>query len=122
MFRNSCFAAAVLVMAALAPAQERRSRIDVEHYLIDADINQRTQALTAKAQVRFIPLEDNTNAVTFELNNALNVSKVTDDKGKQIPTTRYQQDFTIRLSFDQSLQKGVPVTVNIEYDGRLNGS
>ncbi len=113
MFRKLGLAAALLVFVALAPAQERRSRIDVEHYLIDADINQRTQALTAKAQVRFIPLEDNTNAVTFELNNALNVSKVTDDKGKQIPTTRYQQDFTIRLNFDQSLQKGVPVTVNI---------
>jgi hypothetical protein len=38
----------VLAVVALAPAQERRSRIRVEHYLIDAEINQRTQSLTAK--------------------------------------------------------------------------
>src|SRR5258706_1110154 len=122
MFRNFRFAAALLAVVALAPAQERRSRIDVEHYVIDAEINQRTQSLTAKAQVRFVPLEDNTNSATFELNNALNVSKVTDDKGKQIPATRYQQDFTVRLSFDQPLPKGTPVNVTFEYDGRLNGS
>jgi hypothetical protein len=64
MFRNFRFAAALLALVALAPAQERRSRIDVEHYVIDADINQRTQSLTAKAQVRFVPLEDNTNSTT----------------------------------------------------------
>ena len=122
MFRNFRLAAALLAVVALAPAQERRSRIDVEHYLIDAEINQRTQSLTAKTQVRFVPLEDNTNSVAFELNNALNVSKVTDDKGKQIPATRYQQDFTVRLNFDQPLMKGTPVTVTFEYDGRLNGT
>ena len=122
MFRNFRLAAAVLAVVALAPAQERRSRIHVEHYLIDAEINQRSQSLTAKTQVRFVPLEDNVNSATFELNNALNVSKVTDDKGKQIPATRYQQDFTVRLNFDQTLPKGAPVTVTFEYDGRLNGS
>ncbi|MBI2679631.1 MAG: peptidase M1 [Candidatus Solibacter usitatus] len=122
MFRNFRLAAAVLAVVALAPAQERRSRIRVEHYVIDAEINQRAQSLTAKTQVRFVPLEDNVNSATFELNNALNVAKVTDGKGKTIPATRYQQDFTVRLSFDQTLPKGAPVTVTFEYDGRLNGT
>ena len=35
-----------------------------------------TQTLAAKAAVRFVPLDDNINSATFELNNALNVSHV----------------------------------------------
>ncbi|MBI3473384.1 MAG: peptidase M1 [Candidatus Solibacter usitatus] len=110
-----------LLAATAAFAQERRARIDVEHYKIDAEINHRTQTLAARAAVRFLPLEDNTTTVTFELNNALNVTKVTDDKGAQIPSSRYQQDFTIRLSFPQPLVKGQATTVIFDYDGRLSG-
>ena len=44
-----------------------------------------------------------------------------DDKGKQIPASRNQQDFTVRLSFDQPLPKGQPVTVTFFYDGKLTG-
>ena len=43
------------------PAQERRSRIDVEHYVINAEINENTQTLAAKVAVRFMPLDDNIN-------------------------------------------------------------
>ncbi|MGH9719075.1 MAG: M1 family aminopeptidase [Bryobacteraceae bacterium] len=109
-----------VVLAAAFP-QERRSRIDVDHYLLDAEVNQRTQSLAAKAAVRFTPLDDNTTAVSFELNNALNVSRVLDEKGNQIPATRYQQDSTIRLNFSEPIPKGKPVTVTFHYDGRLSG-
>jgi aminopeptidase N len=113
---------AVALAAGCALAQERRSRIDVEHYKIDAEINQRTQTLSANATVRFVPLDDFVQSATFELHNGLNVTKVTDDKGNQIPSSRYQQDFTVKLSFPQSLPKGQPVTVTLTYDGRLTGS
>ncbi len=102
-------------------AQDRRSRIDVEQYTIDAEVSPDTQSLTAKASVRFMPLDDNITSATFELNNALNVSRVVDDKGKQIPASRNQQDFTVRLSFDQPLPKGQPVTITFYYDGKLSG-
>ena len=75
-----------------------RTRIDVENYVIDAEINPAAQTLKATVQVRFTPLDD-INVATFELNNALNVSKVTDASGRQIPASRNQQEFTIRLSF-----------------------
>lgn len=114
-------AAFVLTLAIPAVAQERRSRIDVEHYRIDADVNQRTQTLSAKAAVRLTALDDNTTSATFELNNALNVSRVTDEAGNQIPASRYQQDFTVRLNFPSPLPKGKPVTVTFFYDGRLSG-
>ncbi len=89
---------------------------------IDAEvIAQYLDHLPAKAAVRFIPLDDNVTSATFELNNALNVSRVVDDQGKQIPASRNQQDFTVRLSFDQPLPKGQPVTVTFYYDGTADG-
>src|SRR5205085_5156172 len=112
---------AAVLLAGLAQAQERKARIDVESYTIDADINQRTQSLAAKAAVRFTPLDDNTSSVAFELNNALNVSKVLDEQNREIPSSRSQQDFTVHLNFNQPLEKGKAVTVTFYYDGRLSG-
>jgi Tfp pilus assembly protein PilF len=123
MFRNRTLAAVLtLALAASAAwAQDRRSRIHVEQYTIDAEVSPATQSLTAKASVRFTPLDDNITSAAFELNNALNVSRVVDDKGKQIPASRNQQDFTVRLSFEQQLPKGQPVTMTFYYDGKLSG-
>src|SRR5882724_6919704 len=120
MFERISFFA-LLVVAGLAQAQERKSLIDVDSYVIDADINQRTQSLAAKAEVRFTPLSDNTNSVAFELNNALNVSKVVDAQNRQVPTSRSQQDFTVHLNFNEPLERGKPTTVTFYYDGRLSG-
>jgi hypothetical protein len=104
-----------------APAQERRSRIDVEQYTIDAEISPSTQSIAVKAVVRFTPLDDNVTSAAFDLNNALNVSRVLDAQDKQIPASRNQQDSTVRLSFEQPLPKGQPVTIAFFYDGRLTG-
>src|SRR5882672_1088369 len=111
----------LLLLAVAAQAQERKTRIDVDSYIIDADINQRTQSLAAKAAVRFTPLGDNTSSVAFELNNALNVSKVLDEQNRQVPSSRSQQDFAVHLNFNEPLEKGKPVTVTFFYDGRLSG-
>src|SRR5437016_4294688 len=87
----------LLLLAVAAQAQERKTRVDVDRYTIDADINQRTQSLAAKVAVRFTPLDDNTSSAMFELNNALNVSKVLDEQNREIPSSRSQQDFAILL-------------------------
>jgi len=130
MFRNPIFrlaapAAAVFALAtgavSLQAQPERRARIDVDQYTIEADISPNTGSLTAKATVHFTPEDDNISAASFELNNALNVSRVVDGAGKQIPASRNQQDFTIRLSFDQPLPKGQPQTITFFYDGKLTG-
>ena len=81
-----------VVLAAAAFAQERqqaRSRIDVQNYAIDAKIDPQAQTLTATAQVTFIPLDD-TSTLSFELNNALNLSKVTGEDGREVPASRLQ--------------------------------
>ncbi|MGE5567395.1 MAG: M1 family aminopeptidase [Rhodospirillales bacterium] len=111
---------ALLVTA--AAAQQRQPRIEVQHYQIDAQINPRTQSLTARAQVHFVPQEDYTSSAEFELNNALNVSKVEDESGQQLSATRSHQNFTVTLTFPQALPKGKPATVTFYYDGRLTGN
>jgi hypothetical protein len=131
MFRERSIRAAAPLAAGLillaagvsAPAQERRStsRIHVDQYTIDAEISPNTQSIDAKAAVQFVPLDDGVTSAVFELNNALNVSKVVDSAGKQIQASRDQQDFTVRLSFDQPLPKGQPVTLTFYYDGKLSG-
>ena len=123
MFRNRNLALVLTLAlgASAARAQDRRSRIDVEQYTIDAEVSPAAQTLTAKATVRFTPLDDNITSAAFELNNALNVSRVVDAAGKQIQASRNQQDFTVRLSFEQPLVKGQPVTITFAYDGKLSG-
>jgi tetratricopeptide (TPR) repeat protein len=110
----------VVLGAASAWAQDR-PRIDVEHYVIEAEINPNTQSVTATAQVRFTTLDDNTSFAVFELNNALSVSKVEDESGRQLPASRSRGDFTIRLSFAEPLPKGTSSTVTFHYDGVLAG-
>jgi tetratricopeptide (TPR) repeat protein len=115
-------AIAVLAAAPALRAQERRPRIDVEHYLIKAEINPRTQSLAATAEVRFAALEETLTSVVFELNNALNVSSVVDTEGRPVPATRSQQDFTVRLSLPVPVAKGQPAKLIFQYAGQLSGA
>jgi aminopeptidase N len=116
-------ALAAATAVSLAQAQdEKRSRIDVDNYAIDAQINPDTQTLAAHVAVRFIPLDDQTTSATFELNNNLNISKITDDHGVSISGSRNQQENSVRLTFNSPLPKGQPMTVTFNYDGRLTGS
>jgi aminopeptidase N len=102
-------------------ADESRTKIDVQKYTIDAAINPRTQSIEATAKIDFTPLE-NANQATFELNNALTVSKATDAKGATMATQRDASDFSIRVVFPSGLVKGQPASVSISYDGKLTGS
>ncbi len=122
MFRKTLLAS--LALASLAVAQDRGSkagRIDVDHYAIDAEINPRTQTLTANVKVRFTALDNDISTASFELNGAFNVSRVVDDAGHQIPASRSGQDMGVRLSFPAPLVKGKATTVTFTYDGRLTG-
>jgi aminopeptidase N len=111
------------IMAALIPAhaqQQARGRVDVQHYVIDAQIDPAAQTLSANVQVRFIP-QESTSSVSFDLNNALNVSKIVDSAGNQVPAARSQQDFRVTLNFPQALTKGQPAQATFTYDGKLTG-
>ncbi|HEX8986172.1 MAG TPA: M1 family aminopeptidase [Bryobacteraceae bacterium] len=121
MARKFWMALALLGAAALSAQQRQQPRIDVDQYNIEADVNPRTQTLSAKVQVQFVP-QDETSTAAFELNNALNVSKVEDGKGQQIAASRSHQNFTVNLSFPQPLTKAQPASVTFHYDGKLTGA
>jgi hypothetical protein len=111
------------LIAGFCGAQDRSARqqkIDVQSYLIDAQVDPRAQTLTATALVRFTPLED-TSTVTFELNNALNISRVLDEDGRQVPSSRTAQDMSVRLTLPQALKKGKVAALTFVYDGKLTG-
>lgn len=113
---------ALVAVAGLRAQEEKRSRIDVESYVIDAQVNPDTQTLSARVAVRFTSLEDGASTATFELNNNLNISKITDEQGQSIQATRNQQENSVRLTFPSGLPKGRATTVIFSYDGRLTGS
>jgi aminopeptidase N len=116
------FAFVLVALTAFAQerAQQARARIDVQMVALDAQIDPNAGTLSATAKVTFIPL-DNTSSVTFELNNALNLTRVTDVEGRQITASRFGEDMSVRLSMPQVLPKGQPATVVFVYSGKLTG-
>ncbi len=121
MMRGFRWTILCLALAAAASAQEQRSRIQVQNYTIDADINPRTQSIAATAKIDFTPLQA-ANDATFELNNALNVSKAVDQQGHPLQTTRNAQTFTVTVQFPGGLQKSQHCQIAITYDGKLTGN
>jgi hypothetical protein len=116
-------AAALACVAAYAPAfgqSSRQARIDVQDYAGDIRIDPMAQTLAATIRVHFVALDD-TTSVSFELNNALALNKVTDDQDRQIQTSRLQQDMSVRLSLPQPVARGQSSTLIFSYDGKLTG-
>ncbi len=111
----------LLALGTCVWAQDKRSRIEVHKYTIDADINPRTQSIVATAKINFTPLE-NANDAVFELNNALSVSKAVDSKGQTLQTSRNAQDFTFKVSSPNGFQKNQPCEISVTYDGKLTGN
>ncbi|MFN7543550.1 MAG: M1 family aminopeptidase [Acidobacteriota bacterium] len=114
--------ALLLLLSATLPAQrDRRGRIDVEHYDIDVAVEPAQQSLTAKVKMRFVPLDDRLNSIQLDFNDALRVANVsTDAAGNSVNFSR-TSEFNHRLQFGSALDKGKPVTVTFEYDGRFDG-
>ena len=109
----------LLLSAALFAQQERRGRVDVEHYDIDVALQPAAQTLTAKVKMRLMPIDDRISSIQVDFNDAMSVANVTDDAGNQVGFSK-TGDFNYRVQFTQALSKGKPVTLNFEYSGRLD--
>ncbi|MCX6590054.1 MAG: M1 family aminopeptidase [Acidobacteria bacterium] len=112
--------AALGLVAPLFAQSERRARIDVQDIKVEATVNPTNQSLQARATLVFVPLDANTQTITLELNDALKVSRATDDKDQPLTASR-AADFTIRITYPEVLPKGQPATLKIAYDGKLAG-
>ena len=98
-----------------------RPQIDVTGYVISADLDPAANRLTATADVTFTALEDLSTA-TFELNNGLQLTKVTDAMRQPLESERLSQNSTVRFSLATPLPKGSSTTWHFEYSGALKGA
>ena len=117
------FKVALLFLALTASvwSQDRRPRLQVQKYTIDAVINPRTQSITATAKIDFTSL-DNTNEATFELNNALTVSKAVDAQGRALESSRDSQNLDVKVQLPAPVQKDQRGEVCLTYAGKLTGN
>ena len=121
-------AAAILAVCALAipawrfaSAAPVRPQINVTGYVITADLDPAVNRLTATAEVTFTALEDITSA-TFELNNGLAITKLTDSKGAALNSERLTNNSTVHVNLTTPIVKGTSTTFHFEYSGALVGS
>ena len=101
-----------------APA---RPQLKVTGYVINADIDPANNKLSATAEVTFTALEDLT-APTFELNNGLILSSVTDAAKQTLTAERLAPQNAVRLSLNSPIAKGTSTTWTFTYAGVLKGS
>jgi predicted negative regulator of RcsB-dependent stress response len=127
IFRSSslrAFSAGLLAMCALslpASAAPVRPLLNITGYVISADVDPETGRLIATADVTFTALEDLTSA-SFELNNGLNVTSLTDNAGTALNSERLTSNFTVRVTLPTPLPKGSSNTFHFAYSGTLTGS
>jgi peptidase M1-like protein/tetratricopeptide repeat protein len=107
-----------LVVLSVLPALGQKPRIRAEDYQINAEIIPQTHHLTAQAKVKFLALEDS-NFATFELHNALRVTRILDGNGKPLPSERISQDNAVRVTFPNGITKGSTNTLTFDYEGAL---
>ncbi|ADV83011.1 M1 family aminopeptidase [Terriglobus saanensis] len=102
-------------------APPSRPLLQVTAYTINADIDPAVARLTATVQVTFTALEDVSTA-TFELNNGLRVTKITDATGATLQSDRNPTTSTINVAMTAPIAKGTSTTLSFEYTGTLNGA
>ncbi len=104
--------------AARPAAAVEKTRLRVDDYQIDVELLPQTHKLTARAAVKVTALED-INVATFQLNNALRITKLTDASNKSLTPERNTQDSTVRFALTSGLAKSATTTFNFEYEGTL---
>jgi tetratricopeptide (TPR) repeat protein len=118
------FAVAFLTHCAFtlpANAAPVRPLLNITGYVINADLDPATGRLTATADVTFTALEDLVTA-SFELNNGLNVTSLTDSTGAALDSERLTPSFTVRVTLPTPIAKGSSNTFHFAYAGVLTGS
>ena len=126
--RSRRFLAALLPVCVLAVPAWRgawaapvRPQLNVTGYVISADLDPALGKLTASADVTFTALEDLTTA-SFELNNGLAITKLTDKAGSALNSERLTSNSTVRITLPGPLAKDSVNTFHFEYSGILTGS
>jgi tetratricopeptide (TPR) repeat protein len=109
------------LLAATAWSAPVKPQLQINGYVISADLDPSVNRLTASVDVNFTALEDLTSP-TFELNNGLQITKATDAKGQPLESERLTNNNTVRFTLASPLPKGATTTYHIEYAGTLKGA
>jgi hypothetical protein len=104
-----------------ARAAPVRPQLNVTGYVISADVDPALGKLTASADVTFTALEDLTSA-SFELNNGLAITKLTDKAGNTLNSERLTSNSAVRITLPAPLAKDSVNTFHFEYSGILTGT
>jgi aminopeptidase N len=116
------FLALFLGVASTRPALAvEKTRLRADDYKIDVELLPQSHKLTARATVKVTALED-LNVATFQLNNALRITKLTDATNKPLTPERNTQDSTVRFSLNSSIAKNASTTFTFEYEGTLESA
>ncbi|HMK22127.1 MAG TPA: hypothetical protein VK466_07310, partial [Terriglobales bacterium] len=122
---HALFSASVsllLVICVVSPAwSAEKKRLRVDDYKIEAELNPHSHKISARATVKFTALDD-LSVASFELNNALRVTKVTDANNKPLSAERVTQDSSVRVPLTAGLSKDASTTLNFEYEGVLESA
>lgn len=110
-----------LVAAAMPAWGVEKARFRAEDYKIDVELLPQSHKLMGRATVKITAL-DAVNAVTFQLNNGLRITKLTDASNKPLTPERNTQDSTVRFELNSELKKDASTTFNFEYEGTLESA
>ena len=99
-------------------AAPTRPQLKVTAYTISADLDPAANKLSATAQVTFTALED-LNTPTFELNNGLVLSALTDAQNHPLTSERLSTQNAVRVTLNNPLLKGTSTTWTFTYAGTL---
>jgi aminopeptidase N len=108
----------LLFFLANAAWAAEKSRLRVDDYQIDAELLPQTHKITAHATVKVTALED-VSIATFQLNNALRITKLVDANNKPLTPERNTQDSSVRFGLTSGLRKNSSTSFTFEYEGTL---
>ncbi len=109
-----------VVAAGRAQAAEK-PRMRVDDYQMSVELLPETHKLSAHAAVKVTALE-NLNVATFQLNNALRITKLVDANNKPLTPERNTQESSVRFSLNSDLAKNASTTFTFDYEGTLENA
>src|ERR1700681_1401629 len=111
----------IAVLLSVPSWAAEKTRLRVDDYHIEAELDPHLHQITARAKVKFTALQDLSVAV-FELHNDLRVTRVLDEKNQPLSAERVTQDSTVRVPLPAGLSRDASTTLTFEYDGTLENA
>jgi Peptidase family M1 domain len=119
--RSTSFVLLLSFLAAGFARAAEKPRLRADDYQIAVELLPETHKLSAHATVKVTALED-LSIATFQLNNALRITKLVDAANKPLTPERNTQDSTIRFGLNSGLAKGTSTTFTFDYEGTLESA